>query len=317
MQQATVRALVEERWPATHVATTEALAAAGITDRTLTAAVRAKCVHRVRRGAYVLGKVWNQAKPWERAMLQLDAHAASRTIPAVYSHVSAARLLGCSVWDAGERIHISVPYASSATSHGADVAAHRVPVSDEDLVTVVRSGRLLRLTALERTVADCARVLDVERAAVIGDHALRMGATVKGIAAAAERSGLVRGARRVERLLEALDGRSESAGETRTRLALKAGGVPELQFEVMTEAGNFRADFAWPSPKVILEFDGDAKYVDYAPTAAVLMAERMRENALTAAGWVIVRTRWAELATPEVIVAKVMTAFARAARLAG
>ncbi|GAB2761941.1 hypothetical protein [Sinomonas soli] len=318
MESAAIRALVEERWPASAVATTDILAAAGITDRALTAAVRARCVHRVRRGAYVLATAWNAAAPWEKDMYRIDAHAATRATPATYSHVTAARLLGCAVWDVGERIHLTVPYASSARSHGPDVAAHRQPVGDEDLVHVLRGGRTLRLTSIDRTVSDCARILDLERAAVVGDHALRRGASVEGIAAAAERSGLVRGTRRVERLLEVLDVRAESPGETRTRMALAAAGVPApvLQFEVMTEEGLFRADFAWPELKVILEFDGDSKYFAYRPTAEVLLAERRRENALAAAGWVIVRVCWADLRTPGTIAAKVRAGFARAAKLA-
>jgi very-short-patch-repair endonuclease len=318
MEAAALRSLVEARWPASAVATTDVLATAGITDRVLTSAVRARCVHRVRRGAYVLMAVWNAAAPWEKDLYRIDGHAATRATPATYSHTTAARLLGCAVWDVGERIHLTVPYASSARSHGADVAAHRQPVGDEDLVHVLRSGRMLRLTSVDRTVADCARILDLERAAVVGDHALRRGASVDGIAAAAERSGLVRGARRVERLLGALDPRAESPGETRTRIALAAAGLPapELQFEVMTEEGLYRADFAWPELKVILEFDGDSKYFAYRPTAEVLLAERRRENALAAAGWVVVRVRWADLSTPGVIAAKVLAAFARAAKLA-
>jgi very-short-patch-repair endonuclease len=318
MQAEALRALVEARWPPSVVATTDVLAAAGITDRTLTEAVRARHVLRVRRGAYVLATAWNAAKPWEKDLYRVDAHAAARATPAIYSHTTAARLLGCSVWDAGARIHITVPYASSARSHSPDVAAHRQPVGERDLVGLLRAGRLLRLTSLDRTVADCARILDLERAAIVGDHALRRGASVEGIAAAAERSEVVRGSRRVQRLLAALDARAESPGETRTRLALAAAGLPmpELQFEVMTEEGLYRADFAWPELTVILEFDGESKYFAYRPTAEVLLAERRRENALVAAGWIIVRIRWADLGTPDVLAAKVRAAFGRAAKLA-
>jgi very-short-patch-repair endonuclease len=319
MQPEARRALIEARWPPSVVATTDVLAAAGITDRALTEAVRARRVLRIRRGAYLLASAWNAAKPWEKDLYRIDAHAAARATPATYSHTTAARLLGCSVWDAGTRIHITVPYASSARSHSPDVAAHRQPVGERDLVELLRAGRLIRLTSIDRTVADCARILDLERAAIVGDHALRRGASVEGIAAAADRSEIVRGSRRVERLLAALDVRAESPGETRTRLALAAERLPtpELQFEVMTEEGLYRADFAWPELKVILEFDGESKYFAYRPTAEVLLAERRRENALAAAGWVIIRIRWADLGTPDMIAAKVRAAFSRAAKLAG
>ena len=314
-----MRAVVEERWPPLTVASTETLAVAGLGDRLLTEAVRGRSVVRLRRGAYVLGSVWRDAAPWDRNLYRIDAHAASRPGEAIYSHVSAAQLLGCSTWDVGEKVHVTVPYSSSRRSHGGDVVSHSHQVGDEDLVQLVREGRVLRVTALDRTVADCARTLDVERGAVIGDHALRLGASAGGILEAAQRSGIVRGARRVERLLDVLDSRSESPGETRTRLLLMAAGVavPELQFEVRTEDGTFRADMAWPRFKVILEFDGESKYFDYRPTPQALRAERRRENALVAAGWIVVRIRWAELATPGVVVAKLNAAFARAVKLAG
>lgn len=323
MEPPKIRALVEERWPPTTVASTEILAAAGIGDRLLTAAVRSRAVVRLRREAYILGPAWRNAKPWDRELFRIDAHVASVSGAGfssgpVYSHVSAARLAGCGSWDAGEKVHVTVPYSSTRRSHGADVTAHSLPVGDEDLVTLVRQGRMLRLTSLERTVADCARILDLERGAVIGDRALTLGATREGILRASERSGVVRGSTRVPRLVQSLDERSESVGETRTRLLLARAGVPrpELQFEVRTEEGIFRADFAWPELRVILEFDGDVKYSEFGPTADVLRAERLRENALIEAGWVVVRIRWAELAAPGLVLAKLQAAFARAAKLA-
>ncbi|HKU12700.1 MAG TPA: hypothetical protein VJQ61_15910 [Sinomonas sp.] len=319
MEPGVIRSIVEERWPPGVVASTSVLAEAGIGDRLLTAAVRGRIVIRLRRGAYILGRVWRSSSPWDRDLYRIYAHAASTRRQSVYSHVSAARLAGCSTWSAGDRVHVTVPYSSSPTSHGADVASHSAPVGDADLAELVREGRVLRLTSLNRTVADCARILALEPAAIIGDHALRLGATLDGIAEAAERTGAIRGYRRVERLLSALDPRSESPGETRTRLMLASAGMaqPELQFEIRTEEGLFRADFAWPELRVILEFDGDTKYFDYRPAAEVLLAERRAENALIAAGWIVVRIRWSELATPGVVEAKLRAAFARAAKLAG
>ncbi|MDQ4501768.1 hypothetical protein [Sinomonas sp. ASV322] len=319
MEPEEIRSRVETCWPARAVAPTSELVRAGIGDRLLTGAVRGGSVIRLCRGAYILGRAWRAATPWEQSLYRLDAHAASTSGRTIYSYASAARLLGCSTWNVGEKVHVTVPYSSSSRSHGPDVAAHVGSVGDTDLVELVREGRVLRLTSLNRTVADCARILDFERASVIGDHALRLGATVDGIAEAARRTGATRGSRRIERLLPVLDARSESAGETRTRLLLAGTSLarPELQFEVYTEEGIYRADFAWPKLRVILEFDGDVKYFNYRPTPDVLLAERRRENALLAAGWVVVRIRWADLAVPGMVLAKLRAAFARAAKLAG
>ncbi|MDQ4501702.1 type IV toxin-antitoxin system AbiEi family antitoxin domain-containing protein [Sinomonas sp. ASV322] len=312
--------LLDTRWPALRVASSEQLRVAGLDSRALAAAVRDRILVRIRRGVYVRRPLWQSLAPWERDQLRVEAHWLATGGSSVYSHVSAARLLGCSTWESGPAIHVTVPYSVSRASHGGDVAPHRFAVGDDDVVEVPLGwGQIARATSLDRTVADCARSLDIERAAVVGDHALRLGASLDGIRAAADRTGAIRGARRVERLVGLLDGRSESPGETRTRLALLAAGLPapELQFEISTGEGRFRADFAWPDVLVILEFDGEAKYFDYRPTDVALRAERRRENAIVDEGWTLVRARWADLSIPGAIPAKVLAAFERARRLAG
>jgi hypothetical protein len=195
------------------------------------------------------------------------------------------------------------------------VKPHRLELPKQDLVEIpLSAGRMAQTTSIDRTVGDCARILNLERAAVVGDHALRLGATVEGIRAAAERTGAVRGGRRIEKLLPLLNSRSESPGETRTRLALLASGLPDpvLQLEIPTTQGLFRADFAWPEVMVILEFDGEAKYFDYRPTASVLLEERRRETALVDEGWTVIRVRWHDLSVPGAVAGKVLAAFQRA-----
>ncbi|WP_138442085.1 type IV toxin-antitoxin system AbiEi family antitoxin domain-containing protein [Sinomonas susongensis] len=311
--------LLASRWPAEGIASSNQLRVAGVDHRALTAAVREGILLRVRRGVYVRRDLWLALSPWERDRFRIEAHWLATRGQSVYSHVSAARLRRCSTWDRDEQVHVTVPYSASRASHGSDVMPHRLRLPEEDITAIhLSSGNVARATTLERTVLDCARTSDLERAAIIGDHALRMGATVEGIRAAAERTGSARGSRRLEKLLGVLDPRSESPGETRTRLALAAAGLPspELQFEIRTAEGTFRADFAWPDVMVILKFDGENKYFDYRPIPSVLLAERRRENALVAEGWTLVRARWAELSVPGAIPAKVAAAFKRARRLA-
>ncbi|MFW8746088.1 hypothetical protein, partial [Mesorhizobium japonicum] len=59
------------------------------------------------------------------------------------------------------------------------------------------------------------------------------------------------------------------------------------------------ADFAWPSYRLIGEFDGMGKYVRSDLTAGrdpaeVVVAEKLREDRLRAAGWRVVRWGWAQ-----------------------
>lgn len=114
--------------------------------------------------------------------------------------------------------------------------------------------------------------------------------------------------------MASLDGRAESAGETRTRLLLYSFGIHGFrpQNELPTRSGLFRADFADPGYGVIIEFDGKVKYSDYRPTVQVLLAERPRENALAEAGWIFLRVHWNQLDAPMQLRRRVLATLARA-----
>lgn len=295
------RQLIEDRWPSKHLASTTQLDEAGIGDRLLTSAVRQGVVIRVRRGAYARSSYWSGLKPWAQDGLLVHAHHLSTGGTALYSHVSAARLHGCQVWNAGPLIHVTTSYANSRASAGTDVRTHRPALPERDTTTFLApDGRIFRVTNLERTVLDCARILPFEQAAVIGDHALRKGAKRADIQRLLNTGPEKRGSRRARVLLDALDERSESAGETRTRLLLNSFGIYSFmpQWEIPTASGLFRADFADVEARIIIEFDGAGKYTDYRPTEQVLLAERRRENALTEEGWLVLRLNWKHLDRP-------------------
>lgn len=315
MKRNELRLLVEQRWPGSPVASTQQLTAAGLEDRTLTSAVRGGVLLRLRRGAYVQTSRWNLAKPWERDSLRIQAHYESTGGTACYSHTSAARLHLCQVWNGGSLVHVTTQYANSSTSAGADVLTHRLPLDPSEIrILQMPDGRDIQVTSLERTVVDCARILRPDAAAVIGDAALRKGAELARMVGTLEDSPIKRGSRRAADVLESLDGRAESAGETRTRLLLRSFGIDgfQPQYQVPTRAGLFRADFADPGRRVIIEFDGKAKYSDYAPTDQVLLAERSRENALAEAGWIFLRVEWKQLDAPLQLRRRLLATLARA-----
>ncbi|MGX5715346.1 type IV toxin-antitoxin system AbiEi family antitoxin domain-containing protein [Arthrobacter sp. MAHUQ-56] len=301
MEAGKVRALVDGRWPRAPVASLRQLAAAGLDDRVLTAAVRNGVLLRLRRGAYVRQREWHVATPWERDRLLITAHYESTGGVACYSHVSAARLHGCSVWKSPPLIHVTTGYSNSRPSAGTDVRTHQLPLTDEDRISLwTVDGREIFTTSLERMVLECARILPLDETAVIGDHALRKGGSLESMQRLLDGSPTKRGSRRAANLLAVLDGRSESAGETRTRLLLPSFGLHTFasQVEIHTRGGLFRADFADSGVRVIIEFDGRAKYTDYAPTEDVLLAERGRENALQEQGWAVFRINWKQLDRP-------------------
>ncbi|MEO8283162.1 MAG: hypothetical protein ABI568_07115 [Pseudarthrobacter sp.] len=293
--------LLNARWPAFPVASTQQLGTAGLEERVLTAAVRSGFLLRLRRGAYVRTTDWRAAEPWTRDDLKIQAHFLSTGGRSRYSHVSAARLHGCHVWDVGPLVHVTTDYANTRKSSGGDVRTHRMDLQPADLSTLWSpDGREILTTSIERTVLDCARILPLEQAAVIGDHALCKGARIDSMRRLSKESPVKRGSRRALDLLAVLDGRSESVGETRTRLLLRSFGLTMFipQFEIRTTRGRFRADFADPESRVVIEFDGRGKYTEYKPTDAVLLAERSRENALIEEGWLVLRVEWKQLDRP-------------------
>lgn len=307
--------IVGGRWPGRLIASTAELKAVGLDDRVLTACVRAGVLLRVRRGAYAVSSSWAQLSPWDQDDYRIDAHAAGSQGNPVYSHASAARLHGFATWNVGSQVHV-LTSADSGASHGADAVGHRAALGEDETVRVrTRGGREVLATSPVRTVLDCARAYRPEEAAVIGDSALHSGLALGDLTASLQSSPIIRGSVRAARLLGLLDGRAESAGETRTRFLLSRLGVepPEVQHCIGTPFGIFRADYAWPRIKVILEFDGRGKYYDYRPTAEALLLERRRETALMDLGWRVIRLTSADLERPDLVAERLAAVFEAAA----
>jgi hypothetical protein len=110
----------------------------------------------------------------------------------------------------------------------------------------------------------------------------------------------------VRAALRQADGRVGSPGESRTGFVLRGLGFTLVpQFVVVAAAGRYRADFRIAGTRVLVEFDGRVKY---AAGGDVLFAEKLREDELRRAGWVVVRITWADLADPIRVRARVVRA---------
>ena len=98
-------------------------------------------------------------------------------------------------------------------------------------------------------------------------------------------------------MIEFADGRSESVGETRSRVALWRAGLPTplLQWEI----GADRVDFGWLMRRTVGEFDGKVKYGRLLRPGQspgdVVFEEKVREDRLRATGLTVVRWIWREL----------------------
>src|SRR5205823_3103610 len=80
---------------------------------------------------------------------------------------------------------------------------------------------------------------------------------------------------------------SDSAPETRLRLALERGGLPEPQLNMVTELGVGvvrQPDLAYSEHRVAVEYDGEVH-----SEAAQIVRDIAREEDFTRAGWHLVR----------------------------
>lgn len=285
----------------------------GLNSRAIKALVLHGKLVRLRHGCYIRAELWEKQTAPVRSRQLIRAHAYGMLTTSaggyVYSHTSAARLHGLYLWDVDDLIHLLLPGSPSSERLGKDVRGHTRPWTELEVVTLGS----LRVTSIERTVVDCAMMLNYRQALVMMDHALRLGADKVLMESMAEGLQGRRGIRTLRLALARADPRSESAGETLTReLLIRLNlPLPEPQVAVGTRAGRYRLDFAWKEKKVALEFDGKTKYFDYRPTPEVLLQERQRENALTENGWTFLRVKWADLFREHEFKARVLAALRR------
>ncbi|MBM7474860.1 hypothetical protein JOD51_001108 [Curtobacterium herbarum] len=167
----------------------------------------------------------------------------------------------------------------------------------------------VRVTSPLVTAVLVATTSDPSTAAVAIDHAVRNGSVDPASLQLALPEPPARGSRRARLVVAALDARHESVGESYTAVRLVELGVgpaqPQYGFR-LPDGTLRRVDFWIPSLGVVLEFDGQQKYVD--PTmlagrdaAQVLWQEKIREDQLRALPGVrtVIRVTWWHLADPE------------------
>jgi hypothetical protein len=234
------------------------------------------------------------------------------------SHQSAAVLLGMPLWGVRlDRVHVTRrPPASSQTT--GPLRTHVARMRDDEVTAVGE----LEVTDPARTALDLARSLPFEVAVVVLDAALSNGVTSRVVIEQRlfDIAG-TRGSRHAARVLRFADGRSESVGESRSRVVLAELGLTPsaLQYPVRSADGALiaRADFAWEEQRVIGEFDGKVKYGRLLRPGQdpgdVVFEEKRREDAIRDEGWGVVRWTWAELLDPHRIGDRVRRAQDRAA----
>ncbi|WP_141566425.1 hypothetical protein [Pseudonocardia sp. N23] len=289
-----------------------ALLASGVSDDELARWCAGGELVRIARGAYLPAASAAGIGPDARHALEVRAAFERMRAPVAASHVSAAVLHGLPVWGiAVDRVHLT-RMSPGAVRRSARLHLHGTGLG-EDEVELVEAGHV---TSVARTVVDIARTEPFEQAVAVADAALRAGLVAPtSLTYARGRARHRGGATAAGRVVAFADGRCESTGESRSRVALRRHGLPapELQWEVRGGGRLIgRVDFGWPALRTVGEFDGRTKYTrdSQDDAAAVVWAEKRREDALRAVGLRVVRWTWADLVDFEPVAARLRSAFA-------
>lgn len=266
----------------------------------------------VRRGA--LAPSTDAAAGWAadeaRALAQTAAVARKLANGAAVSHGSAALVHG--LWVSKVPLKPQVTQRGKPNSHGsATLKRYCSPLREEDVTTV----RGVRVTTVERTIADCARTMHPRHALAVADSGMRsllatdrfhrdsdeprVGELRARLRALVDH-GPPRGRRQARAVVAAADPYAESAPESALRWIIVARGLPSptTQMPVLTRGGIFFADLGWRWVVVaadgteqefilLLEYDGEIKYLpgsglvsSLAEASQALLAEKRREDLL-------------------------------------
>ncbi|MGU3434984.1 hypothetical protein ACNHUS_18450 [Actinomycetes bacterium M1A6_2h] len=275
--------------PYTTFYTRVGLASVGVGDSEIKRALRRGTIVALGHGAYADAAAYSAMNAEARHIMSVRAVASACSRPVV-SHQSAAVIHNLAMWNPDlTRVHLSV----DSPHHGRRTSTLHVHPNRLDQLVMVHD---LKVTSVAKTVVDLARTLSFEAAVCVADSALHEGLTSKvELAAMVDLCSGLTGRNKAVRVVDFADGRSETVGESRSRVYMQRNGFakPELQVSLRNpDTGKeIRPDLSLKG--VIVEFDGKLKYT----STDALFAEKKREDELTSLGWVVVRWTWEDLAT--------------------
>ncbi|HEX6350958.1 MAG TPA: DUF559 domain-containing protein [Candidatus Dormibacteraeota bacterium] len=230
-------------------------------------------------------------------LLRLRAVAERLPPQAAFSQLTAAWLHGLDVPPC-DPVQVTVP-KDFGVSYRSGIALRRAPLPLADVVE--RHG--MRVTTIMRALREIAEARSPIEPVVVFDLALGSGLTTPDqlAAMAADRTGL-KFAKRLRRVVDLADARSESPMESRLRTVLILGGLPrpETQVELCDALGNRlgRVDLYYPEARLAIEFDGSAHRYS-------LVEDSRRQNRILAAGYRLLRFTAPDLRNPAAVVAQV------------
>ena len=316
------------------VASCHQLIEVGHSRRTIEALVRSGELVRVRQDAVLLATALRGATPWEKQALM------ARAVGACMAPAPGPPTAGRAAGKEYALSHESALMISGLPHHGGDGMVHLVrtdgrrgrrdqtvwvhrPVENrwvverEGLRVVTATLAALQVAATHGHEAGLVALDGVLHRAELQDReevGRRAGPAVAKVRAQVDQlldAGFGPGTSAAALVAELGDGRSESAGESRTRWLVRALGLgpctPQFPVHDGPELVGV-ADLKLDRWKVLVEFDGAMKYT----SPDTLLAEKDREDRIRALGYEVVRLRWSDLARPHLVRQKLLGAIARA-----
>lgn len=237
--------------------------------------------------------------------------AASERHRAPASHLSAAWLHGLRAEPPGTA-HVARARSTSSGSNDEKVTVHRlVDLRERDLVTVAS----IRTTNVTRTLLDLAPLTTEAELHTLIDRARRAGLTHPDALVTRflshGRPGRP-GSARARQVLAALDrdlSLVESDLESLLLALIAAAGLapPVAQHRIRIGDAEYRIDFAYPTHQIAIEGDG----FEFHSERERFESDRVRQNHLVLAGWLVLRFTWRQIVRrPEEVAAQIETALA-------
>ena len=196
--------------------------------------------------------------------------------------LAASALHGAKWVDTDVQIELALPNRRPT----AGVITRNCTLPDDEVVT--RRG--MKLTTIERTAFDLARVGHVGRAVATLD-ALAAATHFKHVAVCelARRHPRARGIRRLDAVLDLVDAGAESPQETRIRLLLIDNDFPRPRTQIPVPGTDgcprYYLDMGWQEIMVAVEYDGE----HHRKNTADYRKDIIRLEYIQSLGWIVVR----------------------------
>jgi Transcriptional regulator, AbiEi antitoxin len=273
----------------------------GETDRTLAGAVREGVLVRLRRGFYAPADIYAAANAAAKHVLHARAAIAGQRGRVALTGVSAAALHGFDIYDTSLDVVHLVRLDNGSTRTEAGIMHHGSRRDIEEELGLY-DGILASIPA--RAVWEVGCRSSLEGGVVTADSALHQRPELKeALDALRDRFALFPGSVKGRTVIRLADGRSDSPGESVTRVQYYRYGIaiPDLQFDVIDDRGVLigTADFYWDDFRHLGEFDGKMKYQKLlrpgeSPSDCVFR-EKRREDAMRADARGMSRFVWSEV----------------------